>query len=131
MRKLADVIIDLTDWYQYGPFRIGRLRKIRMDKTSKIGIKEVRFMTYQHGEWVTQENIACEMPDPETKIIYDDMREKKEAENSKAINEKYNKMLAKDEAENNRPTCPNCGSVQYKWIKKLNHYHCNGCGHDS
>jgi DNA-directed RNA polymerase subunit RPC12/RpoP len=126
MRKLADIVIDLTEWYQSGRFRIAKLRKIRMDKNSKPGIKEVRFMTYEHGEWVTQENIACELPDPDTKKLYDEMRERKEAENSKAINRKYNKMLENEEIEDNRPRCPHCNSTRLYHSKKG--VRCNGCG---
>lgn len=130
MRKLANIVINLDDWYQEGRFRIARLRYIKKDNKSKAGIKECRFMTYERGEWVTQEAIACELPGPELKAQYDILRDQKEEENSRAINEKYNRVIEKETATNNRKMCPDCGSVQVKWVKKLNHYHCNGCGID-
>lgn len=128
MRMLADVIIDLTNYYQSGRFRIGLLRKIKKDETRREGIIKSRFMTYEHGEWVTQETIACELPDRESKKMYDEMREAKEVENSKAIHEKYNKQMDSVEVQDNKPRCPYCGSSQLYYSEKKKVTKCKGCG---
>lgn len=128
MRMLADIVIDLTDYYQSGRFRIATLRKIKKDKKYKEGMKPSRFMTYEHGVWVTQETIACEMPDPELKKMYDELRDKKEAENTKIINDKYNQILERQNTEDNKRRCPYCNSTQLYYSEKKNVTKCKGCG---
>jgi hypothetical protein len=133
MRKLANVVIDLTNYVEVGNDKIGvvrmaQLRKIRMDKKAKSGINECRFMTYENGQWVTQESIACFMPPAEFKDKYDKMRNLKEAENSKAINEKYSLIIKQEETENEKPRCPYCNSTQLYYSEKKNVTKCKGCG---
>jgi hypothetical protein len=128
MRMLANVLIDLTNYYQSGRFRIGILRKIKKDETRREGIVKSRFMTYEHKEWVTQETIACELPDRDSKKQYDELREFKETENSKLIHEKYNKVIINEEIEDNKPRCPICGSTQLYYSAKNNITKCKGCG---
>jgi hypothetical protein len=128
MRMLADVVIDLSEYYQSGRFRIAQLRRIKKDKKFKEGIKPCRFMTYEHGIWVTQETIACEMPDTLLKAQYDELRERKEIENSKFINDKYNRILEMQEAEEKKPRCPYCNSTQLYYSDKNNITKCKGCG---
>lgn len=129
MRMLADILIDLTEYTQSGRFRMGVLRKIKKDKTHRDGVKLCRFMTYEHGVWVTQETIACEMPNRELKLKYDELRDAKEAENSKMINDKYNKMLEMQDAEDRKQRCPYCNSTQLYYSDKNNTTKCKGCGH--
>lgn len=128
MRKLANVVIDLNEFYQAGPLRMGRLWKIRMDKNGKSGIKECRFMTYEHGEWVTQESIACFMPPQDIKDQYDKMRLEKEMENSKTINDKYKQIIDKSSTEQEKPHCPYCNSTRLYYREKTNDTKCKGCG---
>ena len=62
-------------------------------------------MTYERGVWVTQEAVACELPEPDIKNEYDQLRDLKEAENSEMINKKYDMMLKTEEAEMNKKHC--------------------------
>lgn len=118
MKWLANVVIDLTDYYQDGPFRMAKLYKITKDKKRKGGIRLSRFMTYEHGEWVTIESIACFLPPEDEKKPYDDLRDAKEGENSHVINEKYKKIEKQEEIESAKPRCKYCNSSQLEYRKQ-------------
>lgn len=117
MRMLANVIIDLTDYYQDGPCRMAKLWKITKDSNAKGKIRKRRFMTYENGEWITIESIACFMPTLEDRKMYDDLRDIKEKENTDSINEKYDKLVEAEKTEDSRPKCVHCGSKQLEYRK--------------
>jgi hypothetical protein len=125
MRELGNVEIDFTEYTTSGSFRVAILRKIKKLGDNQ-GVRLCRFMTYENGQWVTQETIGIDLPDYQSKKIYDDLRDKKEAENSKKINEKYSKMVEANEVKDNRPKCPHCGSTRLYYGTKGNR--CNNCG---
>jgi hypothetical protein len=125
MRLLANEIIDLRDFYQSGPLRFGRLWKIKMDNTRKGGVKLCRFMTYEHGEWVTQERIATFLPPEDLMAQYNELRERKDRENTEKLYEKY--QGKEEEVDDDRERCPECGSPKLYHGKK--HTTCRGCGH--
>jgi hypothetical protein len=129
MRMLADVVIDLTDYYQEGPFRMAKLSKIRMDSSAKYGIRKCRFMTYEHGEWLTVESIACFMPDLPNQGIdkqYNDLRKIKQDAQSLMIAEKFKKASQAKEVQDERPRCPYCNSTRLYHGKSGQR--CNNCG---
>lgn len=126
MRKLANENIDFNDYIQEGPFRIAKLRKMKMDEKAKGGIKKCRFMTYDCGQWVTQETIAFDLPDPVIKKIYDKRREAEEDKNSRMINQRYKDLSDKAEIELNKNHCPYCNST--KLYHGKNYVKCQGCG---
>jgi ribosomal protein S27E len=127
MRMLANEIIDLTDYYQEGPFRMAKLWKIKKDRNSKDGYVKRRFMTYEHGQWVTQESIACYMADTQDVGTYDKLRVFKEDENAQKIYSKYNMMKNEKEMKMQREKCPQCGSTRL-YYGKNNSVRCNACG---
>lgn len=130
LRKLANEIIDLNDYYQVGPFRVAKLSKIKMDKRAKNGIRPCRFMTYEHGVWVTQEGIACTLPPAKLKDEYDKLREVKESANAEMINKKYNQLSGKIESvnKNDKFKCPSCKSADTRYSKKTMSCYCRRCG---
>lgn len=127
MRKLANETIDLNDYYQAGPCRMAKLFKIRMDRYSKNGIRQCRFMTYEHGVWVTQESIACFLPPPDLMAQYDALRVEKERENTQMIYDKYLKLAEKGTVDKNKLRCPACTSTDIYPGKK--HNSCHKCGY--
>jgi hypothetical protein len=128
MRKLANENIDFTEYIQKGPYRVAKLRKMKMDERAKGGVKKCRFMTYDCGQWVTIETIAIDLPADEPKAKYDEMREKAEDKNTRTINDRYKKLTSNEEIENNKPRCPYCNSTRLYYSKKLNKTTCRGCG---
>lgn len=130
MRMLADVVIDLTDYTEEGPFRMAKLYKISKDKKVKGGIRKRRFMTYEHSAWVTFESIACFMPSPTEKIPYDELREAKEAENTEAIGAKYDALEAAELAQSTLPSCVFCRSSQLYYSKRDRSTSCRKCGRE-
>lgn len=130
MRMLANEVIDMTGYYQNGPFRMAKLWHIRKDNKQQRGIKLTRFMTYENGEWVTQESIACRMPPKDKTIIYDELRAIKQAAQSKKVLDKYrqsetpkapyNKPFIKDDKER----CPVCHAASILYRAKTKDYKC-------
>jgi hypothetical protein len=129
MRVLANEIIDLKDWFQQGPLRFGKLWKIKMDSQERHGYRQARFMTYQHDEWVTIEAIATYMPTPGIVDLYNELRERKDQENTTKLSEKYAKSKEHQTVEDGRPRCPECKSVTLYRGKKNNYTTCRKCGH--
>ena len=127
---LSDIVIDLRNFYQVGPFRMAKLWHIKMDKRSNgnRGTKFVRFMTYERGEWVTQESLACMLPPADIDKQYNEIRAEKDKQNSMKIQEKYNNFKKEKEVVDNRTRCPECTSIQVKWREKTNDYKCGKCG---
>jgi hypothetical protein len=127
MRVLANEIIDLRDWFQQGPLRFGKLWRIRMDNKAKRGFREVRFMTYTHGQWSTCECIACNLPTPSLIAQYDELRERKDRENTLRLSEKYN--TTKEKNNYNKERCPKCGSAELRYRQKTHDWKCKPRGH--
>lgn len=130
LRMLANEVIDLANWYQVGPIRIGQLRKIRITNTAKYGIGLRKFRTYEHGRWVSQESIACMMPDDDIKMLYDEKRkEKQEAQTALILKELENKDK-KEIQDSNKKICPSCGCGNKTKIHTGKKYtRCYSCGH--
>jgi ribosomal protein L37AE/L43A len=126
---LADIVIDMREWYQAGRFRMAKLWKIRMVERSKgnRGALLARFMTYEHDRWVVQESLACEMPSPEVVKAYDEIRAIKDKENT----ERVQKMLLniKDEMQTtvSKPKCVRCKGTDVRVIKEG--LKCKTCGY--
>lgn len=129
MKKLANEIIDLTDFYQRGPFRIARLWRIRMNGENRKGITKCRFMTYERGQWVTQESIAVFLPTDELRLKYEALRVEKEAANANMIRDKYTRLVEKTTQVENKERCPKCNSPRLYKGKKTSHKTCRECGH--
>lgn len=130
LRMLANEVIDLSNWYQAGPVRIGQLRKIRIDNNAKYGIGLRKFRTYEHGRWVSQESIAYMMPDDATKKLYDEKRkEKQEAQTARILEELENKDKKEIEDES-KLKCPKCGNGnKSKIYNGKKNKSCYSCGH--
>lgn len=124
MRMLANVIIDLREYTQSGPLRMGKLWNIKMDDTRRGGWKKCRFMTYDKGEWVTIESIACFMPPDDLLKQYNELRELKDKENTELMSAKYNPKV---EATLDKPRCPQCASVKVRYRPRYKTYICK-CG---
>jgi hypothetical protein len=119
LRKIANIEINLNEYQESGSFRIAKLRKIQKNEDNRnTGIKFTRFMTYEHGEWVTVESIAVDLPDPESKKIYDEIRERKEIENTNALNAQYVQAKQQKNKSDTKPHCPHCGSIQLSYRTK-------------
>jgi hypothetical protein len=124
---LADIIIDLRKFYQVGRYRMAKLYRIRMGESNfNRGVNFSRFMTYERGTWITQESIACEMPPADVCKAYDDIRAVKDKANTEKVFKKYEATNAIKTASDNRPKCPNCGSVQLYFGTRDTR--CNKCG---
>jgi hypothetical protein len=129
MRMLADEVIDLNEFVQQGPVRIGKLWKVRMDRNSKYGMRLCRFMTYNNGQWVTIEGIACFMPDQPGHGIdgeYNKLRKTKQDAQSEKMSSKYKKIEQDIEIQNERQKCPYCNSIQLRQRSKG--LKCEKCG---
>jgi ribosomal protein S27AE len=125
---LADIVIDLRDFYQIGRFRMAKLSHIRMDKKTNgnRGISFSRFMTYERGQWVTQESLACEMPPADICKQYDELRAIKDKANTEKVYAKYYNATQQQKVIESKPKCPICGSTKLYHGKKRTK--CNGCG---
>ena len=128
MRKLADDVIDLNDYIQRGPLRIGKLWKLKRDKQNNKKINKARFMTYDNGHWLSIESFSTFLPEPEDKKKYDELRKVKEAENSRTISERYTKIIVNDKVEQEKQRCPYCNSIRLYYSSKYNRTTCRGCG---
>lgn len=122
MRMLADVIIDMRNYSQNGPLRMGKLWHIRMVDDRKGGYKKCRFMTYECGQWVTQESVACFMPPDDLLRQYNELRTAKDMENTGMLNRKY---AHKEEDNSGKMKCV-CGSINLYKTKKG--WKCKRCG---
>jgi len=128
---LADIVIDLRDYYQSGRFRMARLYKIKMDKhraSGDRGAKMCRFMTYENGQWVTQESLACELPPKEICQEYDKMRAIKDKENTEKVYNSFNEAQKMQEQNCSIPCCPVCFKTDIRYSKKEDIRYCRNCG---
>lgn len=125
MRMLADIIIDLRNYTQSGPLRMGKLWHIRMVDDLRGGYRKCRFMTYENGQWVTQESVACFMPPDDLLKQYNELRATKDKENTEMLGNRYNKPT---DIFPNKPCCLSCGSHDIRYRKKDGFYHCRVCG---
>jgi len=126
---LADVVIDLRDYYQSGRFRMAKLWKIKMTERSKgnRGAQLARFMTYERGAWVVQESLACEMPPLDVVEGYDKIRAAKDKENTLRVQNMLSQYNAEMQDMNNKPKCVACGSKDVRAIKEGRK--CRVCGY--
>jgi hypothetical protein len=74
-------------------------------------------MTYEHGTWVVQESLACEMPDPEVVKAYDEIRAAKDKENTLRVQAMLSQMKQDVTAKQFKPKCVACGSGQVYPVK--------------
>lgn len=128
MRLLANEKIDLTDYTESNnKYRIGKLYKIKRDKKHKGRIIECKFAFWSHGkhggkfknrEYCTIEGIVCFMPDDQTTIDkYNELRVRKEANNTRTVKEKYKNMQKEQEIKEEMPRCIHCNSTQLEYRK--------------
>jgi hypothetical protein len=125
---LADIIIDLRNYSQSGPIRLGKLWHIRMVDDSKGGYKRCRFMTYEGnpGQWVTQESVACFMPPDDLLKQYNELRAAKDKENTEMLSGKYgNETKPKPVL---KPRCYKCEGSDVRYLQRTNEWKCKTCG---
>jgi hypothetical protein len=136
MRMLANEKIDLTDYTESnGKYRIAKLFKIKRAKGHKNKIIECNFAFWSHGkhggkfksrEYCTIEGIICFMPDDQAVVDkYNELRIRKEADNTRAIKEKYKNIQTEQEIKDEMPRCKYCNSSQLEY--RTNGIKCNKC----
>lgn len=125
---IADIVIDLRGYTQSGRFRMAKIYKIGMDKSSNgnRGVRLTRFMTYENGQWVTQESLACELPPADICKQYDELRAAKDKENTEKAYQKYQTANSDKEVKDTRPRCTSCNSPRLYHGKKVTR--CLNCG---
>lgn len=136
LRMLANIIIDLREWYsEFVPgldggdeieIRFAKLYKIVMDNTQKYSIQTKKFQVHQHGKMARVETIALVLPSDNGKSNYDMMRtEKQEAETSKVLAEIEAQDAPKDTG---KKKCPDCGwTSSVKYFKRTKTWQCTHC----